>query len=640
MDNYPSENTIRILITTDNHVGYNENDPMMSDDSWKSFHEIMMIAKQSNVDLILQSGDLFHVNKPSKKSMYQVMKSMRLALMGDKPCELELLNDPSIIFQHNDFSNINYEDPNFNISIPMFCISGNHDDACGDGLLCPMDILQVSGLINLFGKVLESDNIEVTPLLFQKGNTKLGLYGLASVRDERLFRTFKEGNIKFNVPNVNQDEWFNIMCVHQNHTGHTNTAFLPESFLPDFLDLVIWGHEHECIPHLIHNPSKNFDVLQPGSSIATSLCEAESRLKQIFILEITHNEPLKLVPIPLKTVRPFKIKDIILQDIPNLQPHNKEAINDYLYNQIDLMIEEANNESKERLGTNDNIDIPLPLIRLRVNYSSSTTSNIDFQVENPRRFSNRFVGRVANANNVVQFYKKKKSYSNSKKPSDMSISIEKLTETVDDELQIHNLVTNLLKEMELSLLPETGLNEAIRKFVDKDEKNALKQFIDQEINHEVDILSKNKDITIPNDTEDLKGLLKHIKSMPISSKSNEKILPTGQIEVAAQYLKSNLQDNSMFEPKGIKKLRRNRSSKSTSKPLENIQITISDEDNLDMTHQCIEFNNDIIQSNNTEPEVAHQAMSRGTRQSAHKNTSSQRTPKTDVLSSLLARKRR
>ena len=149
---YPDPDTIRILITTDNHVGYNENDPITGDDSWKTFHEVMMLAKNNNVDMVVQSGDLFHVNKPSKKSLYQVLKTLRLCCMGDKPCELELLSDPSQVFHYDEFTNVNYEDPNFNISIPVFGISGNHDDASGDSLLCPMDILHATGLINHFGK--------------------------------------------------------------------------------------------------------------------------------------------------------------------------------------------------------------------------------------------------------------------------------------------------------------------------------------------------------------------------------------------------------------------------------------------------------------------------------------------------------
>lgn len=42
-------NTIRILIATDNHVGYEERDPIRKDDSWKTFDEILRIAKERDV---------------------------------------------------------------------------------------------------------------------------------------------------------------------------------------------------------------------------------------------------------------------------------------------------------------------------------------------------------------------------------------------------------------------------------------------------------------------------------------------------------------------------------------------------------------------------------------------------------------
>lgn len=46
-DNGP--NTIRILVATDNHVGYEERDPIRRDDSWKTFDEILTIAKEREV---------------------------------------------------------------------------------------------------------------------------------------------------------------------------------------------------------------------------------------------------------------------------------------------------------------------------------------------------------------------------------------------------------------------------------------------------------------------------------------------------------------------------------------------------------------------------------------------------------------
>lgn len=55
------------------------------------------------VDMVLLAGDLFHENKPSRKAMYQVMRSLRMNCYGDKPCELEMLSDASEIFQgHED----------------------------------------------------------------------------------------------------------------------------------------------------------------------------------------------------------------------------------------------------------------------------------------------------------------------------------------------------------------------------------------------------------------------------------------------------------------------------------------------------------------------------------------------------------
>lgn len=55
----------------------------------------MRLAKERDVDMVLLAGDLFHENKPSRKSMYQVMRSLRMNCFGDKPCEIEMLSDAS-----------------------------------------------------------------------------------------------------------------------------------------------------------------------------------------------------------------------------------------------------------------------------------------------------------------------------------------------------------------------------------------------------------------------------------------------------------------------------------------------------------------------------------------------------------------
>lgn len=123
-------NTIRILIATDSHVGYNERDPIRGDDSWQSFHEVMQVAKDRDVDMVLLSGDLFHENKPSRKAMYQVIKTLRETCLGEKPCELDILSDTSTEFQSAG-GHVNYQDPDINVAIPVFSIHGNHDDPSG-----------------------------------------------------------------------------------------------------------------------------------------------------------------------------------------------------------------------------------------------------------------------------------------------------------------------------------------------------------------------------------------------------------------------------------------------------------------------------------------------------------------------------
>jgi double-strand break repair protein MRE11 len=41
------------------------------DDSFRALEEVFTLAKQQNVDMVLFGGDLFHDNKPSRKTLYR-----------------------------------------------------------------------------------------------------------------------------------------------------------------------------------------------------------------------------------------------------------------------------------------------------------------------------------------------------------------------------------------------------------------------------------------------------------------------------------------------------------------------------------------------------------------------------------------
>jgi double-strand break repair protein MRE11 len=483
--------TIRILVATDSHVGYAEEDAHRKDDSWKTFHEVMCLAKEHDVDMVLHAGDLFHENKPSRKSLYHVMRSIRQNCLGEKPCELEMLSDASENFG-GIFDHVNYEDEDINIAIPVFAIHGNHDDPSGEGSFSPLDLLQASGLVNYFGRTPEVDKIAVRPVLLQKGRTKLALYGLSNVRDERLFHTWRDGNVKFFQPGTQKDEWFNIMSVHQNHVAHTPTSYLPENFLPEFMDLVVWGHEHECLIDPRYNPEMGFHVMQPGSSVATSLMPGEAVPKHVAILSVTGKE-FQTETIRLKSVRPFIMKEIVLAEEKEIKKKelwrvndNRTKITQYLTKVVDELIEEANRqwlELQDDREEGDDLEVPLPLVRLRVEYTAPQPG--EFHVENPQRFSNNFVNKVANINDVVQFHRKKKTATRTAKNAAEMPEESVMAEMQASTVKVDRLVKEFLTAQTLTILPQNSFGDAVTQFVDKDDKMAMDNFVRESLSDQV-----------------------------------------------------------------------------------------------------------------------------------------------------------
>jgi DNA repair exonuclease SbcCD nuclease subunit len=162
-----------------------------------------------------------------------------------------VLVNPSLLPAETDafrgsFPAINYQDPNLNVGIPVFSIHGNHDDPQGAGLvspyfslsltlaallngrvqegaLCALDVLSVSGLVNYMGKIdlavgdvdAKDKGIAVKPVLLRKGRTRLGLYGIGNVKDQRMHFELRSSRVKLFMPR-DRKEWFNIMLVHQN----------------------------------------------------------------------------------------------------------------------------------------------------------------------------------------------------------------------------------------------------------------------------------------------------------------------------------------------------------------------------------------------------------------------------------------
>jgi len=429
------DNTLRILLSTDNHLGYCEKDSVRGMDSFAAFEEVLRIAKWKKVDFVLLSGDLFHENKPSRLTMHRTMEILRRYCMGPDAVRFQIVSNQEQNFRCATSKCVNFEDEFYSVDLPVFSIHGNHDDPTRESgsteTLAALDLLAVSNLVNYFGRQDEVNNITIAPVLIKKGTTKVALFGLGSLRDERLNRMWTDKKVKFMRPQVpsardqrqkrgcvsdeesdeESDLWFNIFTLHQNRDlGRGSKNCIHESMIPEWMDLVVWGHEHECLIEPMESLIGTYRITQPGSSVATSLTSGESARKKVGLLEVRGGQ-FRLKPISLSQVRGFAIKEVSLRDIAqgklNLDdPKIDERISEMLRMHVNELMKDARDKFEEQLQDSETLQVPssqefrkLPaqkytvsqpqmvLIRLKVEHSGFTSLN-------NQRFGAQFVSEV------------------------------------------------------------------------------------------------------------------------------------------------------------------------------------------------------------------------------------------------------
>ncbi|GAA6043588.1 hypothetical protein JCM8097_005270 [Rhodosporidiobolus ruineniae] len=503
------DSTVKILLATDNHIGYAEKDPVRGRDSINTFKEILDLAVANDVDMVLLAGDLFHENRPSRTSLYQTISALRERCLGDRPISLELVSDAGIgIARDATWPGVNYEDYNINVGLPVFSIHGNHDDPQGvgsEGALCALDILSASGLINYFGRMelpgqatddaeaLE-DGLKVKPVLLQKGDTKLALYGMGNIRDDRFMFELTNRRINLYRPAEDPEDWFNIILVHQNRVPHGPNNSVPDEAFGEEAHLVVWGHEHDCISEARPVPVTNrqYYISQPGSSIATSLAKGEAIPKHVGLIKIQGKE-FEFEPIRLRSVRPFVFEEISLADYHDKQTDDKKkltskaAVNKYLKMKVNELIEKANAEWDELNPDKDEDERLLPLIRLRVDYSGGPNGDSQFEVGNPQRFGQDFIDKVANPRDVVQFHRrtmmrKKKVEIDQPDLKDLDAAmaaaegLDGATEALA-KVTVSSLVHDYLEAQNLNVLSESLIQKAVEEFVGKGDKDAVGNWV-------------------------------------------------------------------------------------------------------------------------------------------------------------------
>uniref|UniRef100_A0A7S3NI23 Mre11 DNA-binding domain-containing protein n=1 Tax=Aureoumbra lagunensis TaxID=44058 RepID=A0A7S3NI23_9STRA len=425
------EDIISIMITTDSHLGYCERDPVRMNDSFAAFEEVLKLSRENRVDMMLLGGDLFHDNKPSRRTMRNAVQLLEKYVLGDDPINFEIISDQKKIFGQ-DCNQVNYLHPHMSIALPIFSIHGNHDDPSRDGgpeALAALDLLSATRLINYFGCQDKVDDIHIKPILIKKGQTRIALYGLGNVRDERLNRSWDQNKVTFYRPAQdeasdihleNHDDnldthhlkepcarFFNILLLHQNRAtmrAGVKTS-IEERMIPKWMDLVIWGHEHECRIDFERSSQGRFAITQPGSTVATSLSPGEAIQKNCAIIQIKLDR-IKMQTFPMTMIRTFIHDEFILANDEDLaESRDRGEIIDetnivqVLQNKVESMVTQAK----------DNISIPrfsdqlfqllqpeLALIRLRVDHRG-------FPKVNAKNLGASFVQKLANPEQVLLF---------------------------------------------------------------------------------------------------------------------------------------------------------------------------------------------------------------------------------------------
>ncbi|XP_054160560.1 double-strand break repair protein MRE11-like [Oppia nitens] len=532
--------TFRILVASDLHIGYNERHPERGDDSFRTFEEVLHMAKDEDVDLLLLGGDLFHHNKPSFATLEKTVNLFRENCFGDKPIQFRIVSDQTDNFSHykNDKKFANYLDDNLNISLPVFTIHGNHDDPIGPNHITALDTLSSAGLVNYFGKYTNVDEILLTPILLEKSNCKIALFGLGSVNEERLYRIFTDNKFNYCMPETNEDDWFKIVVVHQNRIKHPNTKYLPEKFLSDLPQLVIWGHEHESRPECDYNETEQFFVYQPGSTVATSLCEAEALPKHVGLLEVFFDEMNKTPQFrirsrKLKTVRPFVWESIDIHDLiqRNIIQNDEEMIIDYCRDKVEEMIQKARLEH-----TGDSRQPKLPLIRLRLEYTDSKHQFHSAQ------FGAQFNGRVANPSEIIHYVKRRV---NRVYEEEGNIDINEMRAILDNEVITERVnLTTIIKEYfdkiedsnhKLGLLSENALTLAVTELVEKESTEAINDVYSAQKENMKQCLLSLEDLKV----EDIRDEIRRIKNEnTVNSDSQDLIKILAESRTKAKSIKT------------------------------------------------------------------------------------------------------
>jgi len=70
------------MISSDNHLGYKDKHPIIGEDSYNAFEEVLRTAKEQKVDFVILGGDLFMDATPSINCLYKTTNLLSKYIYG------------------------------------------------------------------------------------------------------------------------------------------------------------------------------------------------------------------------------------------------------------------------------------------------------------------------------------------------------------------------------------------------------------------------------------------------------------------------------------------------------------------------------------------------------------------------------
>lgn len=220
--------------------------------------------------------------------------------------------------------------------------------------------------------------------------------------------------------------------------------------------------------------------------------------------------------IPLRSCRQFVMDHVVLanEGLNEADKNIDSKVEKLLASKVDKMVEHCHMNryfyDKQPMK---------PLVRLKCDYTN-------FETINENRFAQKFIDKVANPRNILMFHKRASESITTESALDNEAAKVLRMHGGGEQLEygkVHDIVNKYFKVAEdknkLTALTDKGLGDAIQEYIEKDEKDAISELINFQI-EKIQKYLKNQSMNSINDAQ-LTEEIKKFQRMRLANQEEE-----------------------------------------------------------------------------------------------------------------------